>query len=440
MPAPSPSPATSPGTPPPPQPPPAAAFGSSLTLNTGRTLAISGDETLGGTGPFTLTLNSGSTHNVLGYLILKPGGTLISNNASLTYFNLVQSGGTIGSNANSTFDNRSNFIFNSGTFNGQFINDGTTVINGFFSPSNGFQNNGLIYISGSNATLNVTNGLFFNPLGTLQFNGGFAIFNTGSPLNLFGQITGFGQLYAPNGINNQAHVTVANGTLWLDPGSAFFSNSGQIDLAPGTTFQVLTFASCTNSGFINLNGGSLSLYGMNNTPSGAISGNGTIFGNGNFTNAGLLEVDAGLLTVFGLTANTGTIQLGGNTAVLNASFPNSGTIQGLGRVTGTVTSNGTIEAIAGTLTFPNSLTNTGTLRAATGAKLLLQNFPTNAGLIDLAGGTFDTNGQPQQHRPDLRLRNPLHRRPHQQRPLRPCRRLRHRQRPRHQRRRKNHPR
>ena len=69
-------------------------FGSSLNLGFGRTLNITGNETIGG-GPFTFTL-SGGTHTVSGDITLKAGGTFSETTSPLlTYTNFNQMGGTL---------------------------------------------------------------------------------------------------------------------------------------------------------------------------------------------------------------------------------------------------------------------------------------------------------------------------------------------------------
>ena len=73
----------------------AAAFGSSLTLGSGQELNVGGDETIGGAGPFSLTLKSGSIDNLTGTLTIEPTGTLTLNSGStLSFSNYLQNGGT----------------------------------------------------------------------------------------------------------------------------------------------------------------------------------------------------------------------------------------------------------------------------------------------------------------------------------------------------------
>ena len=83
---------------------------------------------------------------------------------------------------------------------------------------------------------------------------------------------------------------------------------------------------------------------------------------------------------------------GASSSLVGGTITNSATISGIGTVAAGVNSSGTLEAIGGTLVFAGAVTNTGTLRTAAGSKLLVSpagSFSTNAGLMDLAGGTFD---------------------------------------------------
>ncbi|HEX4413063.1 MAG TPA: hypothetical protein VH107_05500, partial [Lacipirellulaceae bacterium] len=72
-----------------------AIFGSALNLNTGRNLNVTGNEVIGGTGAFQLTL-AGGTHTVTGDIILKTGGIFSASiSAPLNYTNFNQLGGIL---------------------------------------------------------------------------------------------------------------------------------------------------------------------------------------------------------------------------------------------------------------------------------------------------------------------------------------------------------
>jgi hypothetical protein len=75
-----------------------AAFGSSLTVGANQTLVVTGNEGLGGTGTFALTINSGGTHSVTGTLTVNSKGTLTQNGGNLSAAilngNFTQTGGS----------------------------------------------------------------------------------------------------------------------------------------------------------------------------------------------------------------------------------------------------------------------------------------------------------------------------------------------------------
>lgn len=61
-----------------------AAFGATRTVGSGQTLQITGNEALGGAGPFDLTVNSGGTHLVTGNLAVNNTGSLALTNGGMT--------------------------------------------------------------------------------------------------------------------------------------------------------------------------------------------------------------------------------------------------------------------------------------------------------------------------------------------------------------------
>ena len=97
-------------------------------------------------------------------------------------------------------------------------------------------------------------------------------------------------------------------------------------------------------------------------------------------------VDAGLIALEGSTAR-----------ISGGGITNTGAIQGHGLVSSPIDNSGTIEALGGTLSLGGAVQNeaTGLLTAGSGSKLLVTaGLATNAGVINLTGGTFDNNGQP----------------------------------------------
>ena len=74
----------------------------------------------------------------------------------------------------------------------------------------------------------------------------------------------------------------------------------------------------------------------------------------------------------------------------------SGTIQGFGNIGNAISNSGTVEALGGTLNLGGAVTNGtgGLITAGTGSKVLVTGaMPSNAGVVNLTGGTFDTNNQ-----------------------------------------------
>ena len=84
------------------------AFGPALTLGNNQTLIVTGNETLGGSAAFALTLNSGSTHNVTGTLTISPTGTITLNDGStLNAATIIASRRHL----NGTLQNQGNFSY-----------------------------------------------------------------------------------------------------------------------------------------------------------------------------------------------------------------------------------------------------------------------------------------------------------------------------------------
>ena len=144
-------------------------FGPLLALGANKKLMITGNETLGGTGAFGLTLNSGSTHYVTGGIMLSPTGTITQNSGStLTYSTFTQAGGAF----NGTLQNQGKFIYQSGQFNGQMVNDSGAylVVVGEFSASN-LVNNGDMVVINTSIGGPVVNNNAVTVVGTVDFNG-----------------------------------------------------------------------------------------------------------------------------------------------------------------------------------------------------------------------------------------------------------------------------
>src|SRR5205085_1309002 len=71
--------------------------------------------------------------------------------STLTYSNFTQAGGTV----NGTLQNPSNFIYQSGLFNGRLLNQGTVSFGSSFTLDNGIENNTTMTVAiGQTLTLN----------------------------------------------------------------------------------------------------------------------------------------------------------------------------------------------------------------------------------------------------------------------------------------------
>jgi fibronectin-binding autotransporter adhesin len=311
------------------------AFAGAISNATGgRKLAL----TKVGTG--TLTLSGNNTFsgpiNVLGGTLALSGGTLVAD-----------------------VHNQATFAYGGGTFAGRLFNVGGAIT--------------------TSAPLTVGNGLE----------------NDGSLAIPAGQTITLGGL----GLDNEGSLTIAGGTLNLSgSGSANNLNRGSFNLSATVPFSLGTGTTLTNAGTLNLNGGLLNGSGtLLNNPGGIITGNGTI--QSNFSNTGgSLIVGDGTINIAPALTNNGLIQLtAAGSDLVGGAITNAvtGTIQGIGVVGNAVTNNGTIAPLGGNLLVAGMLANPagGLVRISSGNELLAgAGLVTNAGIINLVGGTFDNSG------------------------------------------------
>jgi fibronectin-binding autotransporter adhesin len=324
-----------------------AAFGASKSLATNQTLRVTGDESLGGMGPFTLTLNSGSAHYVTGGITINPSGAITQNaNSTLYAATFTQAGGTV----NGTLQNQGNFVYQSGAFNGRLLNQGSVSLGPTFTAGNGIENDASMAVA----------------VGQIITANGAGIDNVGSFTLSGGVVSGTGPV-----LNDVGGTMQARGTI--NP-------------------------ALTNNGLFNVTG-ALSLTSASGaTNNGIFQGNGTV--TGNFANAagGLVNVAIGNPLAFvNVWPNAGLVTLQGAGAVLNGgAITNTDTIQGAGMVRSSITnSTGLIRASGGELDLAgtgNSNAVGGIIQAATGnTVMVLQGLAANAGTIGLTGGIFDNN-------------------------------------------------
>ena len=291
-------------------------------------------------------LTSGAAHVVTGTLTLTSTGVIEQDDGSMLYVaTFVQAGGTV----TGTLQNQGNFIYQSGVFSGRLLNQGTVSLGLNFTAGNGVENDTSMTVA-AGQTL-IANGDGINNLGSFILTGG--------------TVAGDGSFVNNNGGTLQGHGAI---------------NSGVDNFGAVTVNGVLAF----NGGIVN---------------DGLIQGSGTLFGALTNNADGTIDVAAGnSLAISTAWSSAGLIALEGSTARLSGGgITNTGAIQGVGLVGSAIDNHGTIEALGGTLSLSGVLQNEvdGLLTAGSGSKLLVTaGLMTNAGIINLTGGTFDNNSQP----------------------------------------------
>ena len=275
--------------------------GGSLTLSTNAT-----------------NFNSGSLNLATSASLRLPSSTLLNTGfITLTGGSISGFGGTLTNAAGGT-------VFGTGTISSGFTNSGlVTVGSGALSILSSFNNAGVIQLTALDSALN-----------------GSTITSTGT-IEGFGSVSSFSVANAANGT-----IEAIGGTLSLN-GSLQNQAGGLLTASSGNKLLV-TQGLATNSGTINLAGGTFDNNGhpLNNT--GEISGWG-IFRTGGtgLDNHGSMTFSGGVTTVNGpLTNESGmTITVAQNPAVF----------------TGMVTNNGgaTFNTVNATATFAGGFTNNG---------------------------------------------------------------------------------
>jgi hypothetical protein len=357
------------------------------------------DEIIGFSGSGSFTQNGGS-NTVIDKIIIAAnggsGGYLLQDGSLSAADIVVNAGGNFtqtGGTESGTLENYGAFTYGGGTFNGRLLAYVAPTFNADFTAGDGMANYTDITIpSGRIITLN---GQGLDNSGTLSLAGGVLTGN--GPLVNNAYLAGYGTIGGSGGFINNGFFTQNGGSLALNNTGANY-NYGNLDLAGGLLFTLGSGATLNNQGTLNLNGAVINGAGsLSNGYGGTIAGKGTIVSS--FANAGgVLAVGAGTTNITQPFSNSGLVQLTDFTANLaGGAMTNTGTIQGLGQVGNAVTNTGTIEAIGGTLTLGGTVANNagGLLTAGTGGKLLIAaGLNTNAGVINLTGGTFDNNNHP----------------------------------------------
>ena len=377
--------------------------GSALALS--NRLTIGSTTGAGTTG--TVTIGSGATLSVgtdlhiwkSGVLILD-GGTLNTGRATVNEGQVIWNSGTVNF-AGTLISGDSLLAHSTGLGVGMNIQvDGMLIIKAGddLSLNGGQAQAWALSVAGDVAISS------FSQLSVGSLGGGIS----GSVQLAGGTISSVGRLDNPGLVSGYGVITgtggfVNSGLLRQGDGNLVLSNTG-VNLNTGTwemqAGRSLTLSSSLeNRAALHLGGGSLIGSGsLVNGTQGMVSGSGRIATG--FNNQGALVVDAGLTQIDQSFVNRGQILLGGNSATLSGGhIDNQGLIQGVGRINNNIANTGAagvIEAQGGTLTLAGQIVgaNGGILAAGSGAKLLIsQGLARNAGQIQLAGGTFDNNGQ-----------------------------------------------
>jgi fibronectin-binding autotransporter adhesin len=361
---------------------------------------------IGGSGSGTFT-QTGGTHNVYnlyigGHFAGGQGTYTISNgtvNATIVnigdpasgYFQ--QSGGTVNAtvmNINSggqynmsdgaltvtSLNNTTSYSQSRGLFSGAINNTGNWGLSGGFVSLTGagFTNNANVNLSGGTVSTS-----------SAPFNNNSQIYFYNNP-----------SISGANNFNNLGILSQGSGILTISsPGF----NSGNVNLAAGGGLA-LNAANFTNTGTINLGNGRISATGgaqLVNRYGATITGSGLIFG-GFDNQGGRLLLTSGTTVIPSPFNSRGIIELTDNAASLSGgAITNTGQVIGHGSVSNDIinSTGSSIEANGGTLILGGVLTNSasGTMVADPSSKLFLAGgMNPNAGLINLQGGTFDTNG------------------------------------------------
>ena len=299
---------------------PTNPLGSSLTITSLQTFIVNQNETIGGVGPGSLTING--SHIVGGMLTLTPEGTLtVNSGGSLSYTSFVQQGGIV----SGTIINTGSYTYQGGLFNGRLVNQGTASLGNNFTAGNGIENDtSMSLASGQKLTVN---GAGFDNLGSLTMSGG-NIGGSGSFTNDYGGLMSLSGGIINQSVTNNGALTVS-GVASIGGGT----NYGQITLSIASNIRAAGFASplINEAGGIVLgNGGAITLQFLN-----AAGGN--------------VEVPAGAsLSFVNGWNNEGFVSMGGANALLNGGpINNTATIQGAGQISPAVTNSGLINATAG---------------------------------------------------------------------------------------------
>jgi fibronectin-binding autotransporter adhesin len=361
---------------------------------------------------------------------------LSSSNAILSGSTLLTTGsGTIVNSGTATLQN----VINSGTF----VSTGDTTLQDFFL------NSGSLVTKGNSPLLSIDGNVMLVGGGTVTLGAStnLAASESGADLDNFDNtIQGQGTISVDNLTNEAAgtiRANVSGATLLLS--SLQVTNSGTLEASNGATLQVgssSTAFTSTNGTIEAQDNSTLQLAGSSTLKGGTLTANGT----GTISNMGDTTLSgtslSGSINNSGRLSSTDQFSLAGNVTLtgkgvvqLNdaqiTSLPGDiltnvdNTIEGAGNLGGgtmgivnqsagiitanvsgqtlevqtsdaSLTNSGTLQATnGGTLAIMTDLSNqaSGVISADTGATISISNGSvSNSGLVQLTGGTFDTQG------------------------------------------------
>jgi fibronectin-binding autotransporter adhesin len=345
-------------------------FGASRLLDSGQTLIVTGNETLGGAGSFSLELGTGSTHQVTGSLTVGANGTLTQDNGStLNAAAFTQAGGTV----NGTLQNQGNFVYQSGPFNGRLLNQGTVSLGPSFTAPNGVENDATMTVAiGQTLTLNGAGldnqGVFTLAGGTLNVSTmtstGDFVFDSGTL-----SITGASGANVASIVSNTPHTTIninAN-NVSLGNAASFTGFNHQGTLNVGANTVTLNSAGYAKLGVLTtLNGGTINAPNGVTFPSGSnFLGHGT--GNARVTGESGAVIEADGALALGDAASPSGFSFGGELRTKQFAVTlNTSAIVGLGKLTtlGSGASAGTLNATNGFFVdFDEAITGFGTINS-----------------------------------------------------------------------------
>ena len=407
-----------------------------------QTASITGSINLGA-APRTFTINDGAPAidlAVSGTITAGPGGQLIKAGSGAMQLNttaplglpVVLNAGTLtgtltigpigsltqnaGTTYSGTLTNQGTFTYNGGTFAGQLINEGTTTFAGNFTAGNGIINFGVFNLLFTQSL--TTDGTGLDNQGTITLASGTLGGN--GPLVNNASLSGSGTIAGSAGFANNGLLTISGGNISLTNSGAN-ANAGLITVPFGLQLRLLG-GNLTNTGIIDLDGGSISGAGtLVNAAGGTVQGGSSVqspmsndgglihanagttllitnLSGGNVNGGELRIADGSGINVTGAFASGGTIVLSGaNAQLIGGAINNTGTLRGSGRVSNSVQNGGTVLAESGRLTLSGSgHTNAaaGIIEAHAAAEVFYsQGLAANNGQIALAGGTFDNNNR-----------------------------------------------